>query len=115
MPSYDFTLAEALVRGYSQRKSAGLAGISEGMVRKRLQQEDFQALLAQKRDELGFQEPLKLKIRELSVLLQSVYDDISRFDRTRAELQADETRKHLGIALQWLDEWVWLLEEECAG
>ena len=112
---YDEDLARALAQGLSLRKAGLRVGISKTMVRKRLGDPEFAAMLE------AFKDSTDELVSEMDPLLdalgalRAVNATITKRDSAVAPLSAEQAIHHTQKAIEWVEEWVWLEQTEGAA
>lgn len=110
--SRDEAIVAALAAGLSQREAAERGGTTSRTVRRRLQDPIF----------LEWLEEAKQNVHDS----QRVYAALARAREAWAfvediepqdwhDITTIEAKRLLQDVVKWLDEWAWLLEEECAS
>ena len=109
----DDAIVAALAAGMSNVAAARRGNTTEKTVRNRLKIPEFRARVeeATKRAQ-GLQRVYTAleMTKEAWGLVFELYDDEEMFDTT-----VGEAIRHLKASIEWLDEWAYLLEEECAS
>lgn len=108
----DDAIVAALAAGLSYREAAKRGGASShDVVVQRMKSAEFRAWV----------EEAKFKSHDL----QRVYTALDRareawslvqgIDEDKLDTTVQEALRHLKSSVEWLDEWVYILEEECAS
>lgn len=112
LSAVDLTLITALASGASQREAAARAGISQAAVWKKLQDPSFAAQVQAAKDEAGDVHPELSVVYEALARTRASLRSVQALDSTGVEMYAEEAVRSLNRAIEFLEEWAWVLEQE---